>query len=124
MLDVKEFNKIFAKNLSEYMLYYGYKQLDLAKILNVSTSTINSWVHAQRTPRMDKVDALCELFKCRRSDLIADEFQPPQIGEEELLQLYRCLNAEGKAKARELVGMLVATGKYKKHGIDGVVQDA
>lgn len=121
MLDEKDFNKLFAKNLKRYMLFYGLKQLDIAKRLSVSTSTVNSWYHAQRTPRMDKVDALCNIFHCKRSDLIAEEFNAPAIGEDELLELYRSLNAEGKAKARELVKMLVDTGQYKKHDVADVV---
>lgn len=124
MLDEKDFNRIFAKNFQEYLLFYGLKQLDIAKALGVSTSTVNSWYHAQRTPRMGKVDALCKLFHCKRSDLIAEEFHAPAIGEEEMLDMYRSLNAEGKAKARELVKMLVDTGQYKKHGVDDVVQEA
>ena len=118
MLDEKEFNKIFAENLKKYMLFYRLKQLEIAKRLNVSTSTVHSWYHSQRTPRMDKVDALCKIFHCKRSDLIAEEFNAPAIGEDELLDLYRSLNAEGKAKARELVKMLVDTGQYKKSDVE------
>ena len=73
MLTEKEFNKLFATNLVRYLEMNNMKQLDLAKRMNVSTSTINSWVHAQRTPRMDKVDAMCEIFDCTRSDLIATD---------------------------------------------------
>lgn len=124
MLDEKEFNQIFAQNFRRFMYAYGLKQLEVAKALNVSTSTINSWYHAQRTPRMDKVDALCKLFHCKRSDLIAEDFQTPAIGEAELVEMYRSLNAEGKAKARELVKMLVDTGQYKKHDIDRLVDRA
>lgn len=121
MLDEKEFNLIFSNNLIQYMLYYGINQKQLSKALKVAPSTINSWVHAQRTPRMDKVDAMCKIFHCKRSDLIAEEFNAPAIGEDELLKMYRSLNAEGKAKARELVKMLVDTGQYKKHSIADVV---
>lgn len=124
MISEKEFNRLFATNLKRYMEFYGYKQIDISRILNVSSSTVSSWITEQRTPRMDKVDALCRLFKCKRSDLIAEEFNAPAIGEEELLSMYRSLNAEGKAKARELVSMLVSTGQYKKHGVDDMVQKA
>ena len=124
MLYEKEFNQTFARNLVLQMNAFNLKQKDLSDILGVSTSTVNSWVHAQRTPRMDKVDALCGIFKCNRSDLIAEDYKPPAIGETELLDMYRSLNAEGKAKARELVGMLVSTGQYKKHGEHGMVQEA
>lgn len=99
MLDEKEFNVLFAKNLSRFMSLNNYKQIDLARILKVSTSTINSWVRAQRTPRMDKIDALCQLFGCKRSDLIAD-YTPASAesdeGEAEILEFYRGLNDRGK----------------------------
>lgn len=123
MLDEKEFNLIFAKNLSQYMSFYGLKQIDLAKRLKVSTSTINSWVHAQRTPRMDKVDILCKLFRCKRSDLIAEEFHAPTIMESDLLEVFRDLNDEGQEEALKLVKMLRSTGQYTKDRVDEVVEN-
>lgn len=121
MLDEKEFNLIFAKNLSNYMLYYGITQLELSKRLNVSTSTVNSWVHAQRTPRMDKVDAICRIFNCNRSDLISEERQLSKY-ERELIESIQYLNEEGLEKVREYIFDLNLSGRYKKHSIDEAVQ--
>ena len=69
----KEFNEIFASRLRFYLNKYEISQLELSKRLGVSTTTVYNWCNAIKTPRMSKVDAMCEIFHCRRSDL-TDEF--------------------------------------------------
>lgn len=32
--------------------------------------SVSNWCKGTKTPRMDKVDAMCKLFNCRRSDLM------------------------------------------------------
>lgn len=48
-------------------------QADLAKKLGVGTTSVYNWCNGIKTPRMDKVDAMCDLFHCKRSDLIEDK---------------------------------------------------
>ena len=48
-------------------------QVELAKKLNVGTTSVYNWCNGIKTPRMDKVDAMCDLFKCSRSDLIEEK---------------------------------------------------
>lgn len=66
----KEFNEIFASRLKYYLDKYDMSQADLARKLNVGTTTVSNWYTALKTPRMDKVDAMCELFHCKRRDLM------------------------------------------------------
>lgn len=52
-------------------------QQDLIKALkregvNVSRSSVSYWCNGMKTPRVDKIDALCRIFKIKRSDLITD----------------------------------------------------
>lgn len=69
----QEFNQIFAKNLKRYMDEYELTQVELAKRLNVTTATLYNWLNAIKTPRMSKVDAMCEIFHCKRTDLIVSD---------------------------------------------------
>ena len=50
-------------------------QAELAKRLNVGTTSVYNWCNGIKSPRMDKVDAMCELFNCKRSNLMEDKDQ-------------------------------------------------
>ena len=61
----KQFNKVFSKRLRHYLKVNGITQLELAKKLGVGTTSVYNWCNGVKTPRMDKVDAMCDLFGCR-----------------------------------------------------------
>lgn len=67
-----DFNKVFSKNLRLYLDKNNMTQLDLAKRLNVGTTSVSNWCNGLKSPRMDKVDAMCKLFNCSRTDLMED----------------------------------------------------
>ena len=73
----QEFNRLFSKNLNHYLRLNSKSQLDLAKHLGVSTSAVSAWCRGVKTPRMDKVDAMCEYFHIKRSDLMEDKDENP-----------------------------------------------
>ena len=52
---------------------YEITQLELSKRLGVGTTSVYNWCNGIKTPRMDKVDAMCEIFHCKRSDLMEDK---------------------------------------------------
>ena len=66
------FNAIFSKKLKFYINKNDMTQAELAKRLGVSAQSVTSWCKGDKSPRMDKVDAMCRIFKCRRSDLMED----------------------------------------------------
>lgn len=69
----REFNKIFSERLRYYLGKYEITQLELSKRLGVGTTSVYNWCNGIKTPRMDKVDAMCEIFHCKRSDLMEDK---------------------------------------------------
>lgn len=69
----KEFNAVFSKRLRYYLNKYDITQVELAKRLGVGTTSVYNWCNGIKTPRMDKVDAMCDLFHCNRSDLIEEK---------------------------------------------------
>lgn len=73
----KAFNAIFAKNLKNLLRANGMSQKELANKLSVGTSSVSSWCRGEKSPRMDKVDAICEIFKCTRADLIEETTNRP-----------------------------------------------
>lgn len=68
----QEFNAIFSKKLKFYIHKNDMTQAELAKRLGVSAQSVTSWCKGDKSPRMDKVDAMCRIFNCRRSDLMED----------------------------------------------------
>lgn len=66
----KEFNEIFSTNLMRYLETRNMSQNELAKYLDVSPTSVNNWCRGLKSPRMDKVDKMCELFGINRSDLM------------------------------------------------------
>lgn len=68
-----EMNMIFANNLKKFLDIFGMSQADLSKRLGVSPQSVSNWCKGTKSPRMDKVDAICKIFHCRRSDLLEED---------------------------------------------------
>ena len=73
-----EFNKVFSKRLQYYLDQYDISQAELARRLGVGTTSVSNWVNGTKSPRMSKVDMMCEIFHCKRSDLM--EERPVESG--------------------------------------------
>lgn len=69
----QEFNAVFSKRLRYYLNKYQMTQVELAKKLGVGTTSVYNWCNGIKTPRMDKVDIMCDLFHCNRSDLVEEK---------------------------------------------------
>lgn len=66
----REYNEVFAENLKRYLDLNDMSQTDLARRLGVSAQSVTNWCAGKKSPRMDKVDAMCKIFGCNRSDLM------------------------------------------------------
>lgn len=69
----KEFNAVFSKRLRYFLDKHDMTQNELAKRLGVGTTSVYNWCNGIKSPRMDKVDKMCEIFNCRRSDLMEEK---------------------------------------------------
>ena len=72
-----EIQAIFSSNLKDLLERKNATQLELAKFLNVSNTTVNNYVKGYNMPRMDKIDGICKFFNINRSDLI--EQKEPEL---------------------------------------------
>ena len=68
----KEIQRIFSENLKRLFYKQDKTQIELAKYLGVSNTTVNNYVKGYNMPRMDKIDGICRFFGISRSDLISD----------------------------------------------------
>lgn len=66
----KDIQLIFSANLSKLLKEKSATQVELAKFIGVSNTTINNYVKGYNMPRMDKVDGICRFFNISRSELI------------------------------------------------------
>ena len=71
--------KIFAENLRKQAAIAGENQPDIAEVLGVTKSAVNSYFTGTKMPRMDRIKKLAEHFGCNVSDLIDDKTVEDQV---------------------------------------------
>ena len=98
----EDFSMAFSKRLVHYMNLYKMSQKGLASRMGVSEATISNWVKGVKSPRIDKVDKLCEIFNCTRSDLVEDKTSLDQT----FVDNYRQLDAESQGLVDSLITLL------------------
>ena len=72
----KNYNEVFAKRLLYYIEALNMPQKELAKRMGVSEASVSNWTKGTKVPRADKVDKLCDIFGCNRSDLLEESTDP------------------------------------------------
>ena len=55
------------------MKLYDLNQTDLAKRLGVSPQSVSYWCSGEKAANIEKIDKMCEIFHCQRSDLMEDK---------------------------------------------------
>ena len=85
MLTNEEYAKIVAKNLRRIMVERDKTQADIVNALGYSKQAVSAWMNGKRTPKMDKIDALCKYLNCKRSDIM-EPHERKQENSDELLQ--------------------------------------
>lgn len=104
-----KFNDVFAKRLLYYMYYLNISQKELSDRVGVSESSVSQWVKGTKVPRADKVDKICDVFNCKRSDLVDNPTaKTPVISDSDLefLGVVSELDADSQALVYELATLL------------------
>jgi transcriptional regulator with XRE-family HTH domain len=115
IISEQEFNQIFSKQLKHQLQIHEMTQSDLAKRLGVSTQSVTNWCKGAKTPRMDKVDSMCKIFNCRRSDLMEEKSSISlNNNDKTILDKYHLLNDEGKQRLLERADELIELGYVAK----------
>lgn len=98
---------IFAANLLRLIKENHEKQIDIARLLGVSKSSVSSYCSGSQMPRMDKIEQLARHFGVPRSALIDDNSAPAvpdrtlfvrSADSAPLLSVYNALNDAGQAE--------------------------
>ena len=111
LIEPKEYAKIVANNLRRLAYEKGVEQKDIAEAIGVSRTIVSQWMNANRTPRMDKIDALCKYFQCSRMDIMEPYGQKRETKEisddqAELIRLTMTASADNVALALALLRKL------------------
>lgn len=101
---------IISNNIKVYMEARQITQTELADKMNVNQSTISLWINGERIPRMPKIDELCAVFDCPRSDFITRMQTTSSIrSSSQLMKLeimINSLNSDGLKKVCEYISDL------------------
>lgn len=77
----------FKNNLIYYLNLRQKTQSDLAKSIGVAKTTVSSYVNGVSTPRLDKIDKICDFLYISRNDLLENHYD--SSNDEEILNLAR-----------------------------------
>lgn len=69
-MDLKEQKQIFARNLTNYTNLCNKTKSEIAKAVGALPSAYTAWANGEYLPRMDKIQALADLFKVNVTDLL------------------------------------------------------
>lgn len=67
--------EVMAKNIKHYMKVLNIERKDLAVSVGVAYTTLSDWINAKKYPRIDKIEAMANLFGVLKSDLVEDKTQ-------------------------------------------------
>ena len=62
--------QVMAENIRYFMDGYGMSTADLSRALGISYTTVSDWVKGKTYPRIDKIEAIANLFKIDKKDLV------------------------------------------------------
>lgn len=88
----------FKKNLSYHMTIAGINQVELANAVNVSESTVSTWLSGRSYPRIDTIQRIADVLGCETDELVLEssEALQQQISDDEraLFRLARSAKPE------------------------------
>lgn len=76
-INEEEYKQIFARNLRDWMYARDISQREMAVKLGVSPTIVSAWCRGEKSPRMTKVDAICQILNVKRSDLMLSKEEAP-----------------------------------------------
>ena len=77
MSDITYDKQIFAANLRRLMRESKEKQVDVARLLGVTKSSVSAYCSGEQMPRMDKIEILAQHYGVARAALIEEAAPQP-----------------------------------------------
>lgn len=73
---MKNTREIVCKNFNRLLTASGFKQVEVAKSLCVSTATVQNWVKGKSSPTIENLDAIGALFKVDTAEFFQTSAAP------------------------------------------------
>lgn len=111
-MDDKLQKEIFRRNLLHYL--GNTPQAEVAKALNVSPQTFNTWCQGKALPRMGKVQSLADYFGVLKSDLIEDASAKNEMNEDtdSFTSIFQRLSPSHQKAILEYINFLSAQERH------------
>lgn len=106
--------EVMAKNIKHYMKVLNIERKDLAVSVGVAYTTLSDWINAKKYPRIDKIEAMANLFGVLKSDLVEDKTQET-VEKRILNENYDKLNKENRTILVDFSNKLV---EKKNKGVE------
>ena len=103
--------EIFSENLNFYFKQKNVAQLEFASYLDVSMSTVSEWLNGKKSPRFQKLSAICAFLGVEYTDMFLDRSEPRKEltpSERDILERYNTLTDIGKEKVSTYLDDMVA----------------
>ena len=105
---------VFRKNLIDFVQLSGKTQAEIAKDINVSPQTFNTWMRGIAMPRAGKLQRLADYFGILKSDLIEDKKTLRRVKNiNDLVDKINKLDDIDKARIDERIDVMLQSDKYK-----------
>lgn len=69
-IDEDAYRKVLGKNLTDILYERQMTKRELADKIGVSPTIVSQWCSGKKSPRMDKIDAICQVLNVKRSDIM------------------------------------------------------
>ena len=86
--------EIVSRNLKKYLAINKMSQAQLAKAIDVTTSSVSLWVLGKTAPRADMVDKICRTFKITKDEFYRNEAEATVSALSKTIPMYNSIHAE------------------------------
>lgn len=83
----------FNEKLQKLRKTNGLSQEGLADLLDVTRQSVSKWESGTTYPEMDKLLAMCKIFKCSLDDLTNDDITEIKIEEKKKSNIYTLIDS-------------------------------
>lgn len=81
----RSMNEIFSENLRNALYMAGKTQVELARAVKVSETSVSNWINGAAVPRPKMVDSICTFLRCKREELMIDHSRRVLLAPEDIL---------------------------------------
>ena len=82
---MRDIKSIFSENLRNKLMVKRKTQVELARFLNVSQTSVSKWINAEVMPRPNMVNKIAIFLACSSDDLMTDHTKEVELAPEDVI---------------------------------------